>query len=180
MGPTKKREIRRGVERETVRAAETSARGGEVGASGPSGRRTPRSAEGARPPCPRAARSGRSLGPRALRRAPPGCPGRGVQRSVTDHCSVCSHLPAWESAGCRMTGTAPGRSLQLQVRGAHRLADAGRRDLHPARLQPRGRESQAERQRTGGGPARVFVFKLFSSPRSPESHATSTITGLVM
>lgn len=31
VGPTKEREIRRGVEREAVRAGETSARGGEVG-----------------------------------------------------------------------------------------------------------------------------------------------------
>lgn len=38
------------------------------------------------------------------------------------------------------------------------------------RLPPKGRESQTKRQRRGGEPACVFVFKLFLSPRSPESH----------
>lgn len=84
------------------------------------------------------------------------------------------HLPGGEISGLQNDGA---RLLGVSNSGAWiagtrrpQLGAARRRVFHSVGHQPKGRESQTKRQRRGGEPACVFVFKLFSSPRSPGSH----------
>jgi hypothetical protein len=86
-------------------------------------------------------------------------------------CSVTYQADSQRTAECWGDGSWGGGSTGALSPGTRSSQAAKRRRVfHSVRHQRKGRESQTKRQREGGEPACVFVFKLFLSPRSPGSH----------